>query len=96
MRRTNTESIGAVIQKFLRLHGLETPLNERRLIDAWATVVGTPRAAYTKDLIIRNQTLYVSVGSAALRQELSMERSNLVRRLNEKVGATVITDIVFR
>ena len=32
----------------------------------------------------------------ALRQELMMGREKLVRALNQKVGATVITNIIFR
>ncbi|WP_289225572.1 DciA family protein, partial [Bacteroides acidifaciens] len=40
--------------------------------------------------------LYVHLTSAALRQELLMGREMLIRALNEKVGATVITNIIFR
>jgi len=40
--------------------------------------------------------LYVHLSSSVLRQELMMGREMLVRNLNRKVGATVITDIVFR
>ena len=53
-------------------------------------------ANYTSNLYIRNQTLYVHLTSAALRQELMMGREKLVRALNQKVGATVITNIIFR
>ena len=53
-------------------------------------------AAYTGDLYIKNQILYVHLTSAALRQELMMGRDLLVRSLNKKVGATVITNIIFR
>jgi hypothetical protein len=38
----------------------------------------------------------VHLTSPVLRQELMMTRQILVRRLNEKAGAQVITDIVFR
>lgn len=55
-----------------------------------------PAAAYTSNLYIRNQTLYVHLTSAALRQELMMGREVLVRTLNQRVGATVITNIIFR
>ena len=51
---------------------------------------------YTSNLYIRNQTLYVHLTSAALRQELMMGREVLVRTLNQRVGATVITNIIFR
>ena len=74
---------------------LESPLNEQRLLDAWPQVLG-PAASYTSNLYIRNQTLYVHLTSAALRQELMMGRELLVRTLNQRVGATVITNIIFR
>ena len=50
---------------------------------------------YTGEKFIRNQTLYVKILNPALRADLSMGRSLLVRRLNEKVGAQVIVDIRF-
>ena len=40
MKRNNTEQIGDVLRQFLRQQGLETPLNEYRLVDAWKDVVG--------------------------------------------------------
>ena len=70
-------------------------MNEQRVLDAWPEILG-PAATYTSNLYIRNQTLYVHLTSAALRQELMMGREMLIRALNTKVGATVITNIIFR
>jgi predicted nucleic acid-binding Zn ribbon protein len=95
MSRKNTEAVGDVLLRYLRQEGLETPLNEQRIIDAWPKVVG-PISAYTSDLFIKNQILYVHVSSAALRQELMMGRDMLVRNLNQTVGATVINNIILR
>ena len=53
-------------------------------------------ARYTKDLTIRNQTLYVQLTSPVLRQELHMQRRELTARLNAYAKAQVIADIVFR
>ena len=94
MRRTNSEAVGDLIRQFLRQQGLEAPLNEHRLIQGWEHVMGPIIARYTKDLVIRNQTLYVKLGSPAVRQELLMQRRELVARLNAYVGAQVICDIV--
>ena len=88
MKRNDAEQIGKLIQQYLRQESLESPLNEQRLLDAWPQVLG-PAAS-------RNQTLYVHLTSAALRQELMMGRELLVRTLNQRVGATVITNIIFR
>ena len=96
MKRNNAEPIGKLIQQFLRQESLESPLNEQRLLDAWPQILGPAIASYTKELYIRNQILYVHLTSAALRQELMMGRELLVRNLNQKVGATEITNIIFR
>ena len=96
MKRNNAEPLGKLIQQFLRQESLESPLNEQRLLDAWPQILGPAIASYTKELYIRNQILYVHLTSAALRQELMMGRELLVRNLNQKVGATVITNIIFR
>lgn len=96
MRRNKAESIGKLLQDYLRRESLDSPLNEQRLISAWPEVIGEAMAAYTNNLYIRNQTLYVHLTSAVLRQELMMGRDLLVKSLNNKVGATVIVNIIFR
>ena len=95
MKRSNTELLGDVIRRYLRLEGLETPLNEYRLVDAWKDVVGPAVTRYTTNLYIRNQVLYVHLSSSVVRQELMMAREMLVRNLNAQVGSQVIVDIVF-
>lgn len=95
MRRTNSESVGELVRQYLRQQGLESPLNEYRLIQGWSHVMGPIVARYTRDITIRNQTLYVRLSSPAVRQELSMQRRELVTRLNTYVGAQVICDITF-
>jgi len=96
MKRSNTELLGDIIRRYLRLEGLETPLNEYRLVDAWKDVVGPAVTRYTTNLYIRNQVLYVHLASSVVRQELMMAREMLVRDLNAQVGSQVIVDIVFR
>ncbi|WP_321480993.1 DUF721 domain-containing protein [uncultured Bacteroides sp.] len=96
MKKNDAEQIGKLIQQFLRQESLESPLNEQRLIAAWKDVLGPTISSYTKELFIRNQVLYVHLTSAVLRQELMMGREMLVKNLNRQVGATVITNIIFR
>ncbi|MCQ2113663.1 MAG: DUF721 domain-containing protein [Bacteroidaceae bacterium] len=95
MFRKREEKIGDILREFIREEGLETPLLQRRLIDSWQTVVGEAIAAYTDNLYIRNQNLFVHVNSSVIRAELSMQRTSLVKKLNETVKSTVITDIRF-
>ena len=95
MKRNNTEQVGDIIRQFLRQEGLESPLNEYRLIESWKDVVGPAIARYTSNLYIKNQTLHVHLTSSVLRQELMMGRELLIRNLNKTVGSQVIVDINF-
>ncbi len=96
MKRGGIKSISELVMATCREEGLETPLNEYRLIQAWSQVLGPSVKSYTGDMYIKNQILYVHITSSVLRQELMMNRKNLVRRLNEHVKAQVITDIMLK
>lgn len=93
MFKKRVQTIDEILQRFLREEGLETPLLQKRLIDSWETVVGETVAQYTTEKFIKNQTLFVKITNPALRQDLGMMRSQLVKRLNETVSSLIITDI---
>ena len=93
MFKRKVQPLDEILQRVLRDGGLETPLMQRRLVDAWPIVVGETVNKYTGDRYIRNQTLFVKITNPALRQDLSMMRTQLVKRLNEQVGSLVITDV---
>lgn len=95
MRRTNTAHIAQVMAELMAEYKIDGKLLEARLITAWPEVLG-PLAKPTDELYIKNKVLFVKLSSSVIRNELSMMRSNLVRRLNEKTGYEVIMDIVFR
>lgn len=93
MFKREVKSINDILQQFLREEGLETPLMQKRLIDAWDSVTGETVAKYTQEKFIKSQILYVKITNAALRQDLSMMRQQLTRKLNASVGASVISDV---
>ena len=96
MRRGKAESVGEVLMKYLRAEGIETPLNQHRIIEKWYELLGPGIAAYTGEIFIKNQSLFVQIKSPALKNNLMMERERLTKRLNEAVHAQVITNIIFR
>ena len=93
MFRRDVQSISDLLNMYLRREGLETPLLQRRAIDAWERVVRAGVARYTGEKFIKNQTLFVKILSPALRQDLTMMRTQLVKRINEAVGSMVIADV---
>ena len=80
MFKRDVKALGDVLRQFIR--------NE-----AWEKVTGRVVAQYTAEKFIKNQVLFVKITNPALRQDLSMMRSQLVRRLNESAGGSIISDV---
>ena len=95
MFKRDVQQVKDLILQNLRDQGLETPLLQKRLVEAWPQVAGAAIARYTLNTYIYNQTLYVRLSNPALRADLSMQRQVLVERLNKYVGNQVIADIRF-
>lgn len=95
MFKRNVQSLRDIVMQALRQNGLETPLLQKRIVDAWPMVAGSVIAGYTTGAYIRNQTLFVQLKSPALRADLSMRRTEFVQKLNHAVGSQVIFDIKF-
>ncbi len=93
MRRRQSEDITSLLQQYLRQEGLEAPLNEYRAVSAWNEASGAGR--HTESVEFRGQALRVRLRSGIVKQELSMRRTELIKKINEMVGATVVYDIVF-
>ena len=103
MFKRHPENISDLLNVVLRNQGLETPLQQRRLINAWNEVISEKFDTEISQLIIesteskdiRNQTLWVKILSPAIRQELQMRTSDLVATLNNKAGSYLISNIKF-
>lgn len=93
MFRRDVQSISDLLNMYLRREGLETPLLQKRAVDAWDTLMGPSIVRFTGEKFIKNQTLFVKILNPALRQDLTMMRSRIVKRINETVGSQVIVDV---
>lgn len=96
MKSKDAKSIGEILSEYLNPAELDTSINERRLEALWPEVVGTYINRHTLRRFVKNRVLHVAISSAPLRNDLMINRSALVRRLNEAAGADIIDDVVFR
>ena len=95
-RKTNEQSLGDVIQDYLREIGWQQKLDEIKIIIEWDKVLGPTLSKYTDEVFIKNKQLHIRLKSATLRQELSYQKSELVKQLNDSVGKEVITDVILK
>ena len=77
---------------FLRESGLEQSVLDVQIEEVWPKVMGETVKRLTRSVEVRNGVLYVYVNSAALKTQLFENRFELVRKLNEAVGAPALRD----
>ena len=95
MFKRDVQTVKDLILRNLREQGLEMPLLQKRLVEAWPQIAGPMVQRYTLNTYIYNQTLYVRLSNPALRADLSMRRQELTEKLNAVVGEQVIVDVRF-
>ena len=85
-------SISAALVDYLRESGLEQSVLDMQIEQVWPRVMGETVTKLTRSIEMRDGMLIVHVNSAALKAQLFENRFELVKKLNEAVGANAIRD----
>ena len=96
MSKNNEHSLKEAIDHLLKTYKLDDRIAERRLVSSWESVMGVMIAKHTTDIYIKHQQLFVTLDSAALRNELSLAKSKIVKMLNDGAGRNVINEVILR
>ena len=89
---TNSMSIGEALVEYLRENDLEQSVLDVQIEEVWPKVMGETVKRLTRSVEVKNGVLIVHVNSAALKTQLFENRFELVRKLNEAVGAPALKD----
>lgn len=92
MSATNSMSIGEALISYIRENGLEQSVLDVQIEEVWPKVMGETVKRLTRSVEVKNGVLIVHVNSAALKTQLFENRFELVRKLNEAVGAPALKD----
>lgn len=95
MINTKSQPVHDILLAWLRAEGLETPLLEYRVVQAWSEVMGEVISRYTRQVFVKDGKLQVQLTSPSLRQNLMMEHKRIAQKLNDHVGAYVVSDVSF-
>jgi predicted nucleic acid-binding Zn ribbon protein len=94
-RSSNETPLKELIDKLMKAYQLDGKLNEMSVLEAWPEMMGIAVANRTVDLKIRNKTLYITMDSSVMRDELAHGKTIILHRVNEKAGYEMITDVWF-
>ncbi len=96
MRKSQTQKIGDVIRDCLNELHIARKLKEVSIVSEWESLMGKTVANRTEKIYIKNRTLFVHVRSSVLKTELLMMRQDIMNRVNENAGETLIDLIVIK
>ena len=89
------QHIGKALQVFIKNSGLEKVLDQQNLIDVWDEVVGEKISKNAKAKSIEYGVLKVETASSTWKQELHLQKNDIVKKLNKKIQKEIIKDIRF-
>jgi hypothetical protein len=96
-RRVNNEgSIGDVLKEFIEKNKLQAGMDKIDVEEAWKSLMGNGVNSYTKEVVLKGTTLYVSLTSAVLREELSYGKQKIIKMINEELRKEVIKEVILR
>lgn len=96
-RNFESKSIKIILDNLITgSKSLNSGLNNVKVQKLWQETMGSNVNSYTKEITLKNKTLYISLSSSVLRQELSYGKQKIVDLINKEIGDEIITKIVLR
>ena len=95
MGNRHEKKLEETINQWIESMGFGKKLKESDLISSWEEIAGKLIAGQTHNIYIYNHKLFVKLTSAALRNELSYRKSEILEKIYAYHGKGVVEDIVF-
>ena len=95
-RKFEPKLLGKVLSEIFESKALYRGITNEKINGLWNQILGDNISQFTDKVELRNETLYVSLSSAPLREELSYGKEKIMRMLNEEMGKETIKKIVLR
>lgn len=96
MRKSNQQSIGELLQQFLKDNNLDKKLKRSHIIGTWETLMGKVVANHTRNMYFGEKILFVELDSPGLRNELSFRKEEMIKKINAEAGEEIIKEIIFK
>lgn len=95
-RQNEQLHLSDALKEFIKENKLEKGMNKVNAREAWKNLMGNGVNNYTTHVELKNDTLYVSLSSSVLREELSYGKTKIIKMLNDDLGKELIQKIILR
>ena len=94
MRKSNEQLIGVVIRKLLKTQKLVGRLLELDAIQSCEEVLGKELMKYVNEITFKKGKLIIKVKSAAVRNELSYQKSEILDKINQISKNEIVKEVI--
>ncbi len=95
-KEKNLHSLSEALNAFIKDNKLQKGIDKVKVREAWEKIMDNGVNNYTTSVELRNNTLFVSLSSSVLREELSHGKSKIIDMLNEELNKDLVKNIVLR
>ena len=96
MKKSNLIKVGDAINEFLKQEKLDVKISRFTVKNSWTEIVGEHISNNTLDISFNDTVMFLTLRSAALKQELSFNKQKIIDNINRFCGSKLINDIVFK
>lgn len=96
MKKSNLIRVGDAINEFLKQEKLDVRLSRFAVKNSWPEIAGKLIANNTIEMRFHEQKLFLTLASAALKQELEFNKQQLIDNINKFCGLRLINEIVIK
>lgn len=93
MKSSNEHTLKGAIDALLKKYRLQEGLTAHRASDAWKTYAGPFISSRTSKVEFKKGVLKIFIQSAALKQEIHMERSKIKEEMNKLLGNGTVDEV---
>lgn len=88
--------LSEALNEFIKENKLQKGMDKVDAREAWSNLMGNGVNNYTTTVELKNETLFVSLSSSVLREELSLGKTKIIAMINEELGRELVKKLVLR
>jgi hypothetical protein len=91
-----TFKLGDALKQFVQGSKLKNGIQSAQIEAVWLEIMGITIAKYTDKIYIFNQKLFIETSVGPLKNELGFQKLQIIERVNEKMGAQTISEVIIK
>jgi len=91
-----TFKLGDALKQFVQGSKLKNGIQSAQIEAVWLEIMGITIAKYTDKIYIFNQKLFIETNIGPLKNELGFQKLQIIERVNEKMGAQTISEVIIK